>query len=58
MSYFCNMAFRNDIDNLYKFLKFIQTVQDSVSFTSWYQTNKDRIGYEVKYLNYFSKRIP
>ena len=50
MSYFCNMAFRNDIDSLDKFLKFIQTVQDSVSFTSWYQTNKDRIEYEIKYL--------
>lgn len=50
MSYFCNMAFRNDIDNLDKFLKFIQTVQDSLSFTSWYQTNKDRIEYEIKYL--------
>lgn len=50
MSYFCNMAFRNDIDSLDKFLKFIQTIQDSVSFTDWYQINKDRIGYEVKYL--------
>ena len=43
MSYFCNMVFRNDIDSLDKFLKFVQTVQDSVSFTSWYQTNKDSI---------------
>ena len=50
MSYFCNMAFRNDIDNLDKFLRFIQMVQNSLSFASWYQTNKDHIEYEIKYL--------
>jgi hypothetical protein len=43
------MAFRNDIDNLDKFLKLIQTVQDSATFEEWYQTNKDQIEYEVKY---------
>ena len=57
MSYFCNMAFRNDIDNLDKFLKVIQTVQDSVSFTDWYQTNKDQIEYEVKYLKMTNRNM-